>query len=126
MKWTVSVKGVLVDDGCILLGLNDRGEWELPGGQLEAGESPESAVSREFREETGLEVKAERLLLAEVFEVIPHRSILVVAFGTSLEGTPSPVAASPEHRAMEWKPLPELDALRLPEVYRRAIRRGFS
>jgi ADP-ribose pyrophosphatase YjhB (NUDIX family) len=35
-----------------------RGRWSLPGGRIEAGESPEQAVEREVREETGLSVRA--------------------------------------------------------------------
>ena len=35
------------------------GWWEVSGGAVLAGESPEEAVLREVREETGLEVKAE-------------------------------------------------------------------
>jgi len=34
----------------------ERG-WEIPGGHLNAGESPEDALIREVLEETGLEVK---------------------------------------------------------------------
>ena len=39
-----------------------RGLWSLPGGRIEAGESPEQAVVREVREETGLEVLPGRLV----------------------------------------------------------------
>lgn len=37
-------------------------KWELPGGTNEFGEAPEDTVVRELAEETGLEVKVERLL----------------------------------------------------------------
>lgn len=36
--------------------------WEFPGGQVERGEAPEQAVVRETHEETGLDVRVERLL----------------------------------------------------------------
>ncbi len=41
-----------------------RYPWGLPGGWLERGESPQAAIVREIREETGMQVEAERLLLA--------------------------------------------------------------
>ena len=36
----VSVKGVAIQDGKVLLLENERNEWELPGGKLEVGEDP--------------------------------------------------------------------------------------
>lgn len=44
----------------VLLSLrSDLFGWELPGGTLEPGESPAAALSREVREETGIEIEIE-------------------------------------------------------------------
>jgi 8-oxo-dGTP diphosphatase len=40
-------------------------EWGIPAGGLEYGEQPEKAIVREFFEETGMQIKVEKLLLAE-------------------------------------------------------------
>lgn len=36
--------------------------WEIPGGKLEPGESPEQCIEREIQEELATEVKAEKIL----------------------------------------------------------------
>jgi ADP-ribose pyrophosphatase YjhB (NUDIX family) len=64
----VGVGGVVIDQGRALLVRRARepalGEWTIPGGLLEVGESLAAAVERELREETGLAVRVVELIEA--------------------------------------------------------------
>ena len=59
-----SVSAVIFDRrGRLLLQQrSDGGQWGLPGGSVEIGESVRAAVIREVREETGLCVRVRRLI----------------------------------------------------------------
>ncbi|HZE95511.1 MAG TPA: NUDIX domain-containing protein [Planctomycetota bacterium] len=52
---------ILQDDLLLLVKAHDKENWQLPGGRLEAGETPVQALVREVLEETGLEAEALRL-----------------------------------------------------------------
>jgi 8-oxo-dGTP pyrophosphatase MutT (NUDIX family) len=60
----VGVDAAIFDESGRLLVVQrtDTGDWCLPGGAVDVGESPSSAVAREVREETGLVVRAKRLI----------------------------------------------------------------
>jgi ADP-ribose pyrophosphatase YjhB (NUDIX family) len=62
----LGVGGVIVHEGRVLLVQRGReplkGQWSLPGGLLEVGESLESGVIREVEEETGLRVQPVQLI----------------------------------------------------------------
>ena len=121
MRWIVSVKGIVYQGTRVLLARNDRDEWELPGGQLEVGESPRECVEREVLEETGLTVSAGPLVDSYIFEVIPGSSVLILVFGCT-RATPEEVARrSDEHTDVRWHDVQELSRIRLPEGYRAAI-----
>jgi ADP-ribose pyrophosphatase YjhB (NUDIX family) len=59
----IDVRGVVFKEGKILLvkELSDGG-WTLPGGFADVGDTPSEAVEREVREESGYEVRAEKIL----------------------------------------------------------------
>jgi len=68
----VSVGGVIIAEGRALLIRRGSepllGEWSIPGGMLELGETLEEGVARELLEETGLAVRVIELI--EVFDRI--------------------------------------------------------
>jgi ADP-ribose pyrophosphatase YjhB (NUDIX family) len=68
----VGVGAVIVHEGRVVLIKRKyeplAGQWSLPGGTLELGESLEAGVAREMREETGLEVEVGPVI--EVFDRI--------------------------------------------------------
>jgi ADP-ribose pyrophosphatase YjhB (NUDIX family) len=68
----VGVGGVIIDQGRALLIRRGSepllGEWSIPGGTLQLGETLEEGVARELLEETGLTVRVIELI--EVFDRI--------------------------------------------------------
>jgi ADP-ribose pyrophosphatase YjhB (NUDIX family) len=59
----VDIRGVVFDGDKILLVKEAAdGHWSLPGGWADVGYTPKEVVVKEIKEETGLEVTAERLL----------------------------------------------------------------
>lgn len=68
----IGVGGVIVNRGrTVLIRRGTQpllGEWSIPGGTIEIGETIEEAVRRELHEETGLEVRV--LELIELFDRI--------------------------------------------------------
>jgi len=68
----VGVGGVVIHDGRALIVRRGseplKGQWSIPGGTLELGETLAEGVARELQEETGLEVRV--LDLIEIFERI--------------------------------------------------------
>jgi mutator protein MutT len=117
----VSIKGVLYDGGKVVLLENERSEWELPGGRLESGESPEICLAREVGEELGIAVEVGQLLDCWVYEVLPQREVVIVTYGVCRRGA-DVLRVSEEHRRIGLFSLDEIDQIALPRGYHRAIR----
>lgn len=125
----ISVKGVLISEARVLLLLNERGEWDLPGGRPDPGEDHRAALSREVGEETGLAVEVGAALADYLFEVLPGRFVRILPFVCRLSGG-TEVVLSHEHLETRWVPLAELgesiDGHPLPGGYLGAIRQAID
>lgn len=101
--------GILVRDGAVLL-LHRRegrylgGQWDVPGGTVEADEAPADTVVREFAEETGLRVRVERQLMRQNNIDTEGRPIefITVTFLVSPVGSADAVVLGDEHDEYQW------------------------
>src|SRR3954452_17102557 len=100
-RFPVSAKGIIVRRDAVVLVRNRRDEWELPGGKLEPGESPERCVAREIDEELGLDVEAELLVDSWVYTIAPRTEVLVLTYGCRERST-RVARLSHEHTHFEW------------------------
>jgi len=70
----VDIRGLLMSkDGKILLVKESAdGRWSLPGGWADVGYSAKETIVKEFKEETGLDIIADRLLAVFDKKMHPH------------------------------------------------------
>ncbi|MBT2527657.1 (deoxy)nucleoside triphosphate pyrophosphohydrolase [Streptomyces sp. ISL-99] len=107
----VVVGAAVFDEGRLLAARRSAppelaGRWELPGGKVEPGETPEQALVRELREELGVET--------DVLERIPGEwplkpgYVLHVWTARLLSGTPRPLQ---DHDDLRWLRPHEADSV---------------
>ncbi len=119
-RFPVSVKGIVYHDGKVVLLKNERDEWELPGGKLELGETPEDCVAREIQEELNLTVTIGPLLNSWVYHIFEGVNVLILTYGSH----PMPfseITHSPEHKAVGLFSPEEVPSLQMPEGYKKSI-----
>lgn len=80
-QFAITQKAVLLGpapERRVLLLKNRNGAWELPGGPLRAGESPEAGLKRSVRESTGLDVTVNRPVHTTAWEVSTGTAFAVI------------------------------------------------
>jgi 8-oxo-dGTP diphosphatase len=129
----VGVGAVIIQDGRVLLIRRGKapllGEWSLPGGALECGETLREATIREAHEETGLVVETnellgvyERLVRNEEGRVRYHY-VLIDFLCRRVGGD---LQAGSDATDARWFAREELDALDLPGDTRDVIEKGLA
>jgi len=129
----VGVGGVVVRNGCVVLVRRANppriGEWSIPGGMLELGETLRDGVAREIEEETGLKVKSEEVL--DVFDSIvidadgktQYHYVLVDYLCSVIGGE---LRAASDVSEAQWATLEEALSLVNREITVGVIRKGLS
>lgn len=105
----VVVAGALIRDGALLVAQRRRppelaGLWELPGGKVAPGEGERQALTRELREELGVEVEVGPRLGDDVVSgAVILRAYQVTQTGGALHPH--------DHTALRWVDAGQLDDL---------------
>lgn len=98
----VVVGGAVWDHGRLLAARRTAppslaGRWELPGGKVEPGETPDVALVRELREELGIDVEAVERVPGEW--TVKEGLVLHVWQARLLTGAPQPLQ---DHDELRW------------------------
>ena len=125
---TISVKGIVFEDGKIWLRMNERCDWELPGGKLDDDEQPEEIIVREIREELGREISSPKLVDVYVWKKDFGKAthVEIVTFVTEVHTVVGDFEHVGEAGRSQFKLFTFEDALaleNLPDVYKRALRK---
>lgn len=116
IRYTADVV-VTTTDGCVLLiqrGWNPfKGQWALPGGHVDPGETSRAAAARELAEEAGVYAAPEELVQLGVFDAPardPRGRYVTVAYQlTVIPGTT--IEAGDDATNAQWWPLNDLPPL---------------
>ena len=125
VAFPVSIKGVVIQHGRVLLVRNERDEWELPGGKIAVGETPESCLVREIEEEVAWPVTVGPILDAWLYHIMEGKDVLIVTYGCTTAADDEP-GLSEEHSASSLFAESEVAGLNMPYGYKRSITDWFQ
>lgn len=126
-KYPVSIKGIVLVDGKIILLKNERNEWELPGGKLEPGEAAKQCAVREILEELHIQTEIHSLIDVWVYNILGKVNVVIITYLCKpLTSDVAKIEISNEHKEAGLFTPEEIDKLNMPEGYRNSIRKALK
>jgi 8-oxo-dGTP diphosphatase len=108
----IPAAGAIIDNGLGLLLVKRKytpyiGDWCFPAGFMEYGESPQHCCIRELKEETGLDIKIEKLFNVYAGQDDPRtRAVLILYLANTDGSAPIPGDDALEARYFDFESLP--------------------
>ncbi len=121
-QFRIAVRGLIYNQNNEVLLLRrsrpargETGYWELPGGGLDHGESPQQALLREIQEETRLEVEVGMPLL--VWDYVRSDQLQIIGMTFFCRWTSGNIGLSHEHDTYTWVTLEQISKYKVfPEL----------
>ncbi len=131
----IVVAGVLIRKGkALILQRSDKekilpGIWELPSGKKEFGENIEGSLIREFKEETGIDIKVSNPISVFDYKVEERnciRETTQINFLVEPKNIKFSVRLAPEHQSYTWIAKEEIDNYKLTSSTKKVLLKAFD
>lgn len=102
--------------------LNDDflpGFWELPGGGIDYGETPQAALIREIKEECGLEIEIIQPIAANSYFIKDVQRIEITFLCMAIK--PAKIKLSHEHSDYRWLKITEINTIKITDYIKEII-----
>lgn len=127
---TIAAKAILFDKGKVLVLRRSPQErknreshiWDFPGGSVEPEEPIMTALAREIKEETNLQVKV--VAPAYVYDELQEEKHLVL-LKFACDQPVGEIQLSEEHDLSIWVPLEELEETPFPDWMKEEIKKAY-
>lgn len=120
----ITTKGIICREGQVLFAKDQGGLWELPGGRVNFGESPEAALKRELQEEVGFtQVEVGNIIHVWTFTSAKAHNTQFILLVFECFTNEKKVELSEEHLAYAWISLGETEKFSMRDEYRESIKK---